>query len=157
MLLLRKFTTDNIHMNETDLVQQLHSSGLRLTPQRLVILQVLDDHEGHITPTEIYQLSRKLLPGMTEATVYRTLDFLCGHGLALLAHVGSGRMVYESARHNHHHLICRKCGKTLNVEQAVIQPLYEQFIESTGFHVDSSHVTFFGMCADCYKTDATNS
>jgi Fe2+ or Zn2+ uptake regulation protein len=89
------------------------------------------------------------MPGVTEATVYRTLDFLTRNGLALVAHVGSGKLVYESTAHDHHHLICRDCGYTVEIEHDLLSVLYSKFKERTGFLIDCSHVTFFGYCPDC--------
>ena len=136
-------------MTSSDSLNQLRKSGYRLTPQRLAILQVLEETHGHLSAAEIFQSSAHRLPGLTEATVYRTLDFLVGHGLALVAHIGSGRMVYESAQHNHHHLICRKCGQSAEINHAELVALFKHFEKSTGYHIDASHVTFFGLCPDC--------
>jgi Fe2+ or Zn2+ uptake regulation protein len=132
-------------------VQHLRSQGHRLTPQRLAILQVLEEHGGHLTPAEIFERASARMPGLTETTVYRTLDFLAHNGLALAAHVGDGRMVYEFAGRNHHHLICRECGTTVEIEGELLKDLYEQFKERTGFRIDCCHVTFFGLCPGCDK------
>jgi Fe2+ or Zn2+ uptake regulation protein len=136
-------------MTHSASLNQLRKSGYRLTPQRLAILQVLEETHGHLSAAEIFQAAVHRLPGLTEATVYRTLDFLIGHGLALVAHIGSGRMVYESALHDHHHLICRKCGQSTEIGQVELAALFKHFEKSTGYHIDASHVTFFGLCPDC--------
>lgn len=131
------------------IIQSLREQGRRLTPQRLLILQILEEDGGHLAPAEIFQRAALLLPGLTEATVYRTLDFLTRNGLALVAHVGNGRLVYESAAHNHHHLICRDCGETVEIEHDLLETLYKQFEQRTGYHIDCCHVTFFGLCPHC--------
>lgn len=130
---------------------QLRSQGFRLTPQRLAILRILRESGGHLTPGEVYAQAHSLLPGLTEATVYRTLNFLVGQGLVMAAHIGSGQFVYEIAEHNHHHLICRACGYTQEIDHAGLQVLYDRFQADTGFLIDSLHVTFFGLCSDCQK------
>jgi Fur family ferric uptake transcriptional regulator len=63
--------------------------------------------------------------------------------------VGGGKLVYELTEENHHHLICRKCGRTVAVNYAALTPLYEQLKSSTGYKLDLSHVTLFGLCPDC--------
>jgi Fe2+ or Zn2+ uptake regulation protein len=131
------------------IVQSLRERGFRLTPQRLAILQILEEAKGHLSPIEIYEQAVRRMPGLTEATVYRSLDFLARHGLALVAHVGDGRLVYESARHNHHHLICKDCGGTVEIEHDLLETLYATFRERTGFTIDVCHVTFFGHCPGC--------
>lgn len=130
---------------------KLRSRGYRLTPQRLAILNILENAGRHLTPQEIFEQAQRALPGMTEATVYRTLSFLSEQGLVLAAHVGSGQLVYEIAGHDHHHLICRSCGATQEIDHALLSSLYEQFQSSTGYQIDSMHVTFFGLCPGCQK------
>jgi Fur family transcriptional regulator, ferric uptake regulator len=135
------------------LADHLHSQGLRLTPQRLLIIKILQEAGEHLSPAEIYRKAKEAMPGMTEATVYRTLTFLTGQGLALAAHIGGGQLVYENAGHNHHHLICRACGKTQEIEHADLEKLYDRFQSSTGYKIDSIHVTFFGLCPKCSKEE----
>ena len=131
------------------LIDRLHARGFRMTPQRMAILHTLRHSGGHLSPTEVYEQARRDQPGLTEPTVYRTLEFLAENGYALAAHVGGGKLVYELTEENHHHLICRKCGKTVAVEYDALAGLYAQLNASTGYQLDASHVTFFGLCPDC--------
>jgi len=139
--------------NDTSIFDNLRERGYRLTPQRLAIMQILEKDGGHLSPVEIYERAVTQIPGITEATVYRTLDFLGRNGLALVAHVGDGRLVYEIAGHNHHHLICHGCGMTVEIEHLLLEALYTQIGEQTGFTIDHWHVTFFGLCRDCAKRE----
>jgi Fe2+ or Zn2+ uptake regulation protein len=132
----------------------LRSEGHRLTPQRLAILRILQEADNHLSPAKIFERARAWMPGMTEATVYRTLNFLVQHGLAFAAHIGNGQLVYENASHSHHHLICRACGSSQEIEHAPLEALYEQLQTSTGFQIDSLHVTFFGLCPGCQPAEA---
>ena len=128
---------------------QLHALGFRTTSQRMTILHVLRHAGGHLSPTQVYDLARREMPSLTEPTVYRTLEFLAKNGLVLAAHVGNGKIVYELAGVNHHHLIYRSCGRSMEIEHAPLQNLYSQLESATGYKLDSSHVTFFGLCPDC--------
>ena len=128
---------------------QLRARGFRMTPQRIAILRILDESACHLTPLEVYQQAQQDLPGITEATVYRTLTFLTEQGLVLAAHVGSGQLVYEIADRDHHHLICRQCGQAQEIGHAQLEALYRQFQADTGYQIDSLHVTFFGLCPAC--------
>ena len=132
----------------------LRDRGYRMTPQRLVILRILHLASKHLSPLEVYQRAQKVMPGLTEATVYRTLIFLSQQGLLLAAHVGSGQLVYEVAGHAHHHLICRKCGETQEIDHALLETLYQQFRASTGYRIDGMHVTFFGLCPGCQEIES---
>ena len=128
----------------------LREKGHRLTPQRLLILSILNEANGHLSPVDVFERTRARMPGLTETTVYRTLEFLSSHGLVLAAHIGGGKMVYEIAAHHHHHLICRKCGGTEEILQEMVAPLYEDIRDKTGYHIDASHLVFFGVCPTCF-------
>lgn len=139
-------------MTQDHSLDHLRKRGYRLTPQRLAILRILNETPRHLSAAEIFQEASRRLPGVNEATVYRTLDFLVSQGLALAAHIGSGRIVYESAAHDHHHLICRNCNQSIEILHSELEGLFEHFEKSTGFRIDSSHVTFFGLCPDCQES-----
>jgi len=93
----------------------------------------------------------QVIPGLTEATVYRTLNFLAEQGLVLVAHLGRGRLVYELAEHDHHHLICRQCGEMREIDHLELKELYKQFLNNTGYQINTIHATFFGYCPECLE------
>ena len=128
---------------------QLRAQGFRMTPQRMAILHVLHHADGHLSPTEVYERASRDVPGLTEPTVYRTLEFLAENGLACSAHTGGGHLVYEIAKADHHHLICRKCGAEVRIEHAQLEKLYSELESTTGYRLFDSHVTFFGLCPEC--------
>lgn len=127
----------------------LRERGFRMTPQRLAILRILLEADRHQPAIEICQKTQQILPGVTEATVYRTLNFLTQQGLVMPAHIGNGQLVFEIADRDHHHLICRRCGDTCEVDHHLLEMLYQQFQELTGFQIDGMHMTFFGLCPEC--------
>jgi Fur family ferric uptake transcriptional regulator len=132
--------------------EKLRSRGFRMTPQRLAILRVLREAECHLSPLQICEKAQRAIPGLTEATVYRTLNFLLEQGLVMAAHIGSGQLVYEIAGRDHHHLICRRCGATQEIGHELLEALYQKFEEGTGYRIDSLHVTFFGLCPACQSS-----
>ena len=131
---------------------QLRARGFRMTPQRLAILHVLHHTGTHLTPSEVYKQAKLELPGLTEPTVYRTLEFLAANGLARPAHTGNGRLTYEIAGDDHHHIVCRACGDQVAVEHALLENLYHKLESISGYLRIDSHMTFFGVCPDCQKT-----
>ncbi|MBI3168626.1 MAG: transcriptional repressor [Chloroflexi bacterium] len=132
---------------------QLRARGYRMTSQRLAILHVLHHNGGHLSPVEVYEQARTELPSLTETTVYRTLEFLAGNGLVRPALTGSGHLVYEIARHEHHHLVCRNCGNEMEVEHELLKSMYETLEVESGYKLTDSHLTFFGLCPNCQKGD----
>jgi Fe2+ or Zn2+ uptake regulation protein len=137
--------------NDHSELSWLREQGFRLTPQRLAILDLLRNTHGHLTPIEVYQKASQDIPGLTEATVYRTLNFLAEQGLVLVAHLGHGHLVYEFAEHDHHHLICKRCGNMREIDHQELKGLYKQFLKNTGYQINTVHATFFGLCPDCQK------
>lgn len=104
---------------------------------------------GHLSATEIYAQVQASTPGLTEPTVYRTLDFLAQNNLVRATHTGGGKMEYELARHQHHHVVCRVCRHEQEVSQAQLQAIYDQVEQITGYLLTESHLTFTGLCPNC--------
>jgi len=128
---------------------QLRDRGYRMTPQRMAILHVLH-HEGtHLSPAEVYKKARKELPGLTEPTVYRTLEFLADIALVRPSYSSSGHLTYEIAGSDHHHIVCRNCGAEIEVEHTLLESLYRLLENMSGYRSIDSHVTFFGLCPKC--------
>lgn len=128
---------------------QLRARGYRMTPQRLAILHVLQ-HEGvHLSPAEVHRKALAELPGITEPTVYRTLEFLADNGLVRPSYSSSGHLTYEIAGNEHHHIVCRNCEAEIEVEHTLLESLYRLLETTSGYRSIDSHVTFFGVCPEC--------
>ena len=127
--------------------------GLKLTPQRRLIVDVFVKQKGHLSTEELYDLVRKADPSVGQATVYRTLKLFCDSGLAKEVHFGDGLTRYETtfgATH-HDHLICVACGKTVEVVDEKIEQLQEELAERHGFLLTSHHMYLHGLCLACRK------
>ena len=131
---------------------KLQARGFRMTPQRHAILHILKQSGGHLSPAQVYDRTRKSVSGMTEATVYRTLEFLAENDIVHPTLTGSGHLVYEIAGSEHDHLVCRACGREVEIEHARFQPLYADLGMATGFGSIGSHITLFGLCPDCQQS-----
>ncbi len=134
-----------------DYAPQLRARGYRMTPQRHAILHVLCHSGDHLSPLQVYEQAIEELPDLTEPTVYRTLEFLAENGLAHPAYMENGHLGYQIAGHEHHHLICRHCGKEREVEHTLIKSMYQKLESASGYQLTNGHVTFFGLCAECKK------
>lgn len=132
-----------------DYVPQLRARGYRMTPQRHAILHVLCHSGKHLSPAQVYKQAIEEFPNLTEPTVYRTLEFLAENGLAHPSQKGNGHLVYEIAGRDHHHLICRNCGKEMEIEHSVIKSMYQKLESASGYKLTDSHITFFGLCSNC--------
>ena len=134
-----------------EFADQLRSRGFRVTPQRMAVLHVLQSSRSHLSPAQIYKRARQTLPGLTETTVYRTLDFLARNRLAWPARTDKGHLAYELAGSRHHHLICSQCGDELEVEHALLKNLYAKLEAASGYRLSEDHLTLFGLCPGCQK------
>jgi len=128
----------------------LHERGLRMTPQRRLVLEVLDEARGHVTGKELLELCRERDPDTNPSTVYRTLDVLEELGYVSHSHSAQGREEYHVLPDAPHaHLQCRSCGRTWELDGAdaasVAAPIRERF----GFEPDIGHLTIVGRCKEC--------
>ncbi len=136
---------------ESEYAPQLRSRGFRVTEQRMAVLHVLRHSTTHLSPSQIFEQARQASPGLTETTVYRTLDFLAQNGLVWPIRQERGHLVYEIAGVRHHHIVCRKCGSEIEVEHALVKSLYARLEAASGYRLTDDHLTLFGLCPACQK------
>ena len=132
--------------------ERLRARGLRWTPQRRVLVEVLSRTDGHVTGADLVERCRAIDPGTIPSTVYRTLDVLEELGVLSHSHCADGREefhVLPAAEHGH--LYCRRCGGSwdLDTEDVAVVHTLEAFHRERGFTVDVSHLTLSGRCATC--------
>lgn len=138
-----------------ELAEALRGTGYRLTPQRLMILSIVHDNQGHITAEQIYEKVREQYPYVDISTVYRTLQLLKRLHLVTETNLGGDSVEYELvATQPHHHLVCQRCSVTIRLDDSFIQPLRERLREDYGFEVDMEHFALFGVCRRCRETTA---
>lgn len=136
---------------------RLREKGLKVTKQRLLVLRTLAEHGGsHMTAEDIYEQIRTEYPEIGLATVYRALQLFLEMKLADHINLDDGCVRYEighlcedDTRHNHHHLICRTCGRVFPFEDDLLDELESHIEEAAGFHVLDHELKFFGQCREC--------
>lgn len=119
---------------------QLRARGFRMTPQRMAILHALRHAGTHLSPTEVYKQARRELPGLTEPTVYRTLEFLAENGLARPSSSGGGHLTYQIAGEDHHHIVCRVCSSEMEIQHTLLEDLYRKLESTSGYLRDRKSV-----------------
>jgi Fur family ferric uptake transcriptional regulator len=138
----------------TDLPDRLRARGLRWTPQRRTLVEVLAQTDGHVTGAELVERCRALDPDTTPSTVYRTLDVLEDLGIVSHSHAADGREEFHVLPTvAHGHLYCAGCGGQweLTTQDADVAVAFAAFERERGFELDVSHLTLVGRCADCRK------
>ncbi|MGZ3641148.1 MAG: Fur family transcriptional regulator [Candidatus Limnocylindrales bacterium] len=130
--------------------ERLRARGLRWTPQRRTLLEVLERADGHVTGAELVERCREVDPTTIPSTVYRTLDVLEELGVVRHHHGADGREEFHvRPLVAHGHLHCRACGRSWELDGAEAQPLIERLAEARGFDVDLTHLAVSGTCAAC--------
>ena len=144
-----------------DFKKKLNKGGYKITNQRKVIYDVLMKNIGeHLSPEEIFELVREVDSDIGIATVYRTTKLF--EEVKILSKVlfndGCARyeiVLSEDDEHRHHHLLCSKCGKIVEVKIDHLNELEELIEKEYDFEIHNHSLKFYGLCSDC-KKEKTN-
>ena len=133
------------------LTSELRRAGYRVTAQRAVILESVAHAGDHRSAQQVYRAARSRLPGLNPATVYRTLQTLHAAGLVDLYTNGGQalRFSLRDAEHPHAHLVCRACGRELEIDPSLVRSFGRTVERRTGFQIDAHHLTLGGVCNRC--------
>ena len=136
----------------SDIINKLSEQGYRLTPQRMMVLDAIENSEHHISAEEIYAQVITKYPHLNISTVYRTLELLHRLGLVTETDLGGGRVRYHPAdKGHHHHLVCQECGRVIDLDESVMDNLKQVLKKDYEFTPDIRHLALFGTCADCNR------
>ena len=157
----RASTGERLNSAETTgrLQQALGQRRIRLTRQRRVILQVMDDAEQHLDVDQILERAQKIDSGVHLVTVYRTIDLLKKHGLIDeldLLHLRGDRHYYEThGPRDHIHVACLRCGKVREFESRLYEQLKQQIARDFNMKVTVSRTEVGGYCAECLEKSSS--
>ena len=128
----------------------LRSAGRRLTPQRRLILQVLEESKMHLDADALYDQVKARDPDVSLATVYRTLAVLRELGLVEEHRLGEDHGHYEAVRQEpHYHFTCLRCGKVIEFDTPLMAQVERELCEQKGVRVTGAHLHVSGYCARC--------
>jgi Fe2+ or Zn2+ uptake regulation protein len=130
--------------------EECAARGLRMTPQRDVLLRALSETMGHPTADELVQKVRDVLPSVSHATVYRNVQELVRAGLIGMLKHAAGAVQFEVNPDDHHHFVCRGCGQVWDVYlDDVNVHVDRRRSQLKGFRIDRPEVQLHGLCAEC--------
>ncbi len=139
---------NTIHTDQ--LVSMLKQAGMRITPQRVAICDILSTSVSHPTATAIYDQLRDEYPTMSLATVYNTLDALVQLGaINMLGPIGDHTIHYDGDTTPHINLVCVSCKKIFDVDFPQLNTLATELENSLGYQILSSCLLCYGVCPDC--------
>jgi Fur family ferric uptake transcriptional regulator len=132
----------------------LKKKGLKLTPQRKLVVDAIHDAKDHLTAEEVIVRVQERMPEVHKSTIYRTLELLEGAGCVFKSELG-GHFIYHHAEEgHHHHLVCRECGKIVECDEDNFAPVEESIADRYGFRVDFKHLVISGICQECRRKGA---
>jgi len=129
----------------------LRPAGGKRSSKRDRILDIFLRQEGHLSADDLFDLVRRVEPGVGRATVYRTLQWMVEADIARKVDFGEGRSRYEpSYRHpRHFHLICTRCHRSSEFLSSDVEAFMEEIASARGFTASQSVVQIYGICEDC--------
>lgn len=139
-------------LHKKDVEAMVEECGLKMTPQRRAIVEYLQDATHHPTADEVLKAVNERFPMTSRATVYNTLNWLKGAGLVREVFEG-GHVRFDPNTSDHHHFVCRRCGRVEDVERELIGDFQ---IDTFSGHqkIDYFEVTLRGLCSDCQSDKA---
>jgi Fur family ferric uptake transcriptional regulator len=127
----------------------LRRHGVQVTAQRLAVLRAVTDRP-HGTAAEIAAAARDEIGAVSLQAVYDSLATLTDKGIIRrIQPAGSSARYEDQVGDNHHHLICRNCGRMVDVECAVGETPCLTAAEDSGYEIDEAEVIYWGRCPDC--------
>ena len=135
----------------------LRRHGLQVTAQRLGVLRAVS-FRPHSTADDIYTVVRADIGAISRQAVYDALAVLGDKGLLRrIQPAGSAARYEDRVGDNHHHLICRTCGRMVDVDCAVGDTPCLTPAEDSGYEVDEAEVVYWGRCPECVQLSAIGS
>lgn len=133
------------------LFRALREQGMRVTPQREIILTALHDFDDHASAEEIFRRVQERSAAIDISTVYRTLELLLEMKMLAVVEVADGQRRYalKHSHDEHAHLVCSECGGVAEVDPQPLRDLARALRQQHGFTLAIDHVTLVGRCRAC--------
>ncbi|MBF8289203.1 MAG: ferric uptake regulator, Fur family [Chloroflexi bacterium] len=137
----------------------LDRAGYRLTGPRRAVADLIASRQGHFTAAELVGDAAMRRLGIARATIFRTIEVFEGVGAIERIDLPSGDHAYiacEPAAH-HHHVVCARCGRATDVDDAGLAGVVGRIATETGYQIDAHRLELFGLCPTCQADGATAS
>ncbi len=138
-----------------DAVKNLKEQNIRITPQRMAILEFLAQSKNHPTAEEIYRAIEVKFPGMSVATVYNNLRLFTEIGFVKEMNYGDASSRFDFYTEPHYHAICQECGKVADFHYPGLEDVEMAAQQLTGYAISSHRLEVYGVCPDCQKRRKT--
>ncbi|MGD9310209.1 MAG: Fur family transcriptional regulator [Desulfosarcina sp.] len=133
-----------------NMVAALRENQYRITPQRLAILKVLAQSQGHPSVESIFEQVKVNFPTTSLATIYKNVAVLKDLGQVLELGFSDGSNRYDGNKpYDHPHVVCTVCKKIIDPEISTLEDMTQTLMRETGFSISRHRLDFFGICPDC--------
>jgi Fur family peroxide stress response transcriptional regulator len=123
--------------------------GVALTIQRRAVFSELAERRDHPTADQIYEALHGRLLRLSRTTVYRVLETLVGQGFARKVQHAGAAVRFDAMTERHHHLVCERCGRLADLDDALVPSLSLPDARKTGFRARDYSISFTGLCKSC--------
>ena len=131
----------------------LNATGMRVTNQRALILEIIRQGQGHLDADELYRLAREKQPRLSLSTVYRTLQTFKKLGLVEECHFDESHHRYEvKPSTEHHHLVCLSCGRVIEFQYPLARYVKRNVAEAKDFEIVDTEIRMTGYCSKCRQS-----
>ena len=134
-----------------EIAQILREKGLKVTPQRIAVYNMLMNTYEHPNAEMIYKTLEPTNPTMSLATVYKTLDFFKQLGLVQELNVGEPSSRYDAVVQSHPHTVCKVCGKVEDLHMEQLTEVAKKLVPDLDFDVEMEQLILYGTCGACRK------
>lgn len=143
-------------MSDHTMLNTLRGRGYRVTPQRVLIREILEHSAGHLSAQDVHAAVQRRFPGVDLSTVYRVLELFVRLGLVAKRDFGEGRAVYEWCPEHatHHHMVCAQCGAVAHFASEHVAALVEEACAAVDFVPRAIELTVIGECRQCRSAEA---
>ncbi|MGD6851547.1 MAG: Fur family transcriptional regulator [Candidatus Bathyarchaeia archaeon] len=133
-------------------IEALRSKGYKATPQRIAICRIALNSRTHPSAQQVYDKVKKIHPTVSLATVYKTLEVLRDLDLVQEINFPKGQARFDSYMHPHINLVCIKCGRITDLDDATMEEITRKVTASTKFKPTGQRMDVYGVCHKCSST-----
>jgi len=130
-----------------DYIAILQNHNLKVTPQRLEIVDILHKN-GHINIDDLYKALQSKFPSLSLATIYKNINKMCDNSFLIELKIPDQKNVYELTKKEHSHVVCSKCNAIMDINLDTLSIL-NQAKELSHYNLDKSSIIFNGLCPKC--------
>lgn len=134
----------------TDALLAALAGGHRLTAPRRKVADLIAARRGHFTAADLLADAKHRRQPIGRATVFRNLELLTELGALERLDLPSGEHAYVACEpEHHHHVVCRSCGRSVEVADSGLQSVVEEISQRSGYQIDTHRLELFGLCREC--------